>query len=295
MGLKRVAEVELQVLKFFVALAFPHLGDTFFGREGELCFHHPVVIGRFDFEDGFEGFALVFAKVEYLPMLFVVANVAYEVCPLAVGSETAELLYIVCYRLADGAVGGGVVDSIISVELGFEHFVCGDGVGIGTMGVFKVLATIELVGGLKGTLLHLMEDVLDIDESPAFEVERLSGAEEFLHQQRYVELVGIVSCKVGIADKSGYLGREVTECRFIGHIAIADAVDGGGEFGYMKRFSAVVDGTDTVHEKLRALVWINLVEADFHNVVSPDIYSSCFEVEEDNGFLQVEKHVQCVL
>ena len=63
----------------------------------------------------------------------------------------------------------------------------------------------------------------------------------------------------------------------------------------MKRFSAVVDGTDTVHEKLRALVWINLVEADFHNVVSPDIYSSCFEVEEDNGFLQVEKHVQCVL
>ena len=71
------------------------------------------------------------------------------------------------------------------------------------MGVLQFLVTVETIGGLEGALLHLVEDVLYVDEVTAFEVERLSDAEELLYEEGHVEFIGVIPCEVGISDEFG--------------------------------------------------------------------------------------------
>ena len=67
----------------------------------------------------------MFAEVEYFAMLFVIADVAYKVCPLAVDGESAELFDVVDDRFAHGTIRGGVFAVLIAVQLCQEDFVCG--------------------------------------------------------------------------------------------------------------------------------------------------------------------------
>ena len=63
----------------------------------------------------------------------------------------------------------------------------------------------------------------------------------------------------------------------------------------MPWMAVVYSGMWRVEELLCALVGVDFEEADFYNVVGADIDSCGFEVEEDEGFLQVELHGVCCL
>ena len=70
--------------------AVPYLGDELLGAEGEVGLHHPVVVGGFLLKDFDDGFALVFAEVEYFALACIIADMSGEVSPLLVVHEVAE-------------------------------------------------------------------------------------------------------------------------------------------------------------------------------------------------------------
>ena len=65
---------------------------------------------------------------------------------------------------------------------------------------------------------------------------------------------------------------------------LKEGLYGRCEFGYVEGFAVGTDGTDALHQLLGALIGVDFVEADFHNVVGADIDAGGFEVEEDDGF-----------
>ena len=283
--------MELEVVELFVAHPLPHFGEQGFGGEREVGLHHPIVVGRFGGEDALEGLALVLAEVEDLAVLLVVGNMSHKVGPEGVGGEEAELLDIVDDGLADGAVGSHKVGILVAVELGFEHLVGGEGVGIGTMSVVEVLVAIETVGGLEGALFHFVEDVLHVDKAALFEAEGVAGTEELLDEHGDVEFVGVVARQVGIANEGCHLGGKFAEGGLVGHVGIADAVDGGGYFGNMDCAALGIGGANTADKGLGGVVGVDFVKADFDDVVAADVDASCFEVKKDDRFGKFEFHL----
>lgn len=215
---------------------------------------------------------------------------AYEVGPLELGGKTAERFDVVDYRLGDVSVVVGEFGIGVAVELRFEHLVGGEGVGISAMGVVEVLVAVELIGGLEGALFHLVEDVLHIDQAAAIEGEVETEAEHLLDEHRHIELVGIVAREVAIADELDDAWGKLLESGLVGHVGIADAVDGGSGFGNVYGVAGGIGGTDALHEGLFAGVGVDFVETDFYNMVGADLYAGGFEVEEDNGFSQFQLH-----
>ncbi len=282
--------MELQFVEFFLFATVPDLGDELFGGEGEVGLHHPVVVGRFLLEDLLDRFALVLAEVEHLAVLGIVADVAHEVGPLAVGGEAAEGCDVVDDGLGDVAGAVLVVDTLVAVQLGFEHLVGGDGVGGGGVGVLEVLLAVELVGGDEGALLHLVENVLHIDQTAAGEVEVEARTEELLDEQGHVELVAVVAREVGVADVLHQAGGQLLEGGLVLDVVVGDAVDGGGLFGDVDGVALGVDRAHTLHAGVGAVVGHDLVEAYLDDVVVAHLHTGGFEVEEDDGFGEVEFH-----
>ena len=278
------SEMQLEVVEFFVSHAGPDLGNEGFCGEGEVGLHHPVVIGGFVREDLFEGLAFVLTEVEDFAPLGIEGDMSDEVGPLAGTAETAELLDVVHHGLADGAVGGGVLGILVAVQLGHEHFVGGQGVSIGTVGVFQFLVAVETVGGLQGALLHLVEDVLHVNQAAAFEVEGNPGPKEFLHQQGHIEFIGVVARQVGIANKGGNLLGQLGEGGLVGHVGIGYAMYGGGKLGDVDGLTLGVDRADAVDAGFGGASGQDFVKADFNDMVVTYIDACGFEVEEYDRF-----------
>lgn len=71
------SKMQLEVEEFLVFHVGPHLGNEGLGREWEVGLHHPVVVGGLAGEDLFEGFAFVFAEVENLAALGIIADMPH--------------------------------------------------------------------------------------------------------------------------------------------------------------------------------------------------------------------------
>ncbi len=99
------------------------------------------------------------------------------------------------------------------------------------MGVREVLVAVELVGGYERTLLHLVKDVLHVDEAAPLEVDADAGAHELLDEHRQVETVGVESSEVAAGDELFERPGDLREGRTILHILVGDAVNGGRLFG----------------------------------------------------------------
>ena len=158
------------------------------------------------------------------------------------------------------------------------------------MGVLKVFVAVELVGCHEGALLHLVEDVLHVDEAAAAEVEVDAGAEELLDEEGHVELVAVVAREVGVADVVHEAGSEFAEGGLVGHVGVADAMDGGGELGDVDGVAVGVGGAHALDAGVGGAVGHHLVEAYFDDVVVSDLHTGGFKVEEDDGFGEMELH-----
>ena len=179
-------EVGLQRVKFALLLAVPYLGDKFLGAEREVALDHPVVVGGFFLKHLLDCLSLVLAEVEHLAVLGIVADMTHKVGPLAVGRKSAKGGNIVDHRLRDPTEAVLVGDPLVSVELSLEHHVGGDGVGGSAVGVLEVFLAVELICSHEGALLHLVEDILHVDQAAAFEVEIHPRTEELLDEQRHI-------------------------------------------------------------------------------------------------------------
>ena len=280
----------LQRVELLLLAAVPDLGDELLGAEREVGLHHPVVVGGFLLEDLLHRHAFVLAEVEHLAVLGVVAYVAHKVGPLAVGREAAEGGDVVDHGLAHLAGAVLVVNALVAVELRLEHLVGGYGVGGGAVGMLQVFLAVELVGGHQRALLHLVEDVLHVDQAAAAEVEVDACTEEFLHQQRHVELVAVVAREVGVADILQQAGCQLAEGGLVGHVGVGDAVHGGGLLGYVHRLALGVGGAHALHAGVGGAVGHHLVQAYLHNVVVAHLHAGGLKVEEDDRFGEVEFH-----
>ena len=280
----------LQRVELLLLAAVPDLRDELLGAEGEVALHHPVVVGGFLLEDLLHRHALVLAEVEHLAVLGVVAYVAHEVGPLAVGGEAAEGGDVVDHGLAHLAGAVLIVHALVAVELCLEDLVGGYGVGGSGVGVLEVFVAVELVGGHEGALLHLVEDVLHVDEAAAAEVEVDACAEELFDEQGYVELVAVVACEVGVADILQQAGGQLAEGGLVGHVGIGDAVHGGGNLGDVYGVAVGVGGAHALDTRVGGAVGHHLVQAYLHDVVVTHLHAGGLEVEEDDGFGEAQFH-----
>ena len=135
-----------------------------------------------------------------------------------------------------------------------------------------------------------MEDILHVNQTATAEVEVDAHAEEFLNEEGHVELVGVVTGEVGIANVFLKAGGQFLERGLILDIVIRDAVDGGGEFGDVDGLAILVDRADALDAGVGAAVGHHLMEANLDNMVVSYLDTGSLKVEEDDRFGEVKIH-----
>ena len=121
-------------------------GNATFCGEGEVGFHHPVVIGGLFFEYLFDSASFVFSEIEHFVMMRIVSDVSAEVSPIGIAGEFAEGFYVVDNRCRDRAMIV-VFHTLIAIQLSFQNFVGCLSVGVGAMGVFWFIMMRQQGGG----------------------------------------------------------------------------------------------------------------------------------------------------
>ena len=212
------------------------------------------------------------AEVEDRLVLFVKNDAACIVDQTVAGGEVGEELDVV------------LQSALIPVELGFEDFVCGPYISKGGVGVIEVLVAVESIGGHQRALLHLVEDVLDVNEFPFAEVEIDAGTQEFFRQQRNVETGGVVACDVAafhpLGERFGYLA----ENRLVLDVVVADVVD----FLRFPRDGHL--GVDEPAFLLDVAVGEDLHGSDLDDAVARNVKPCRLQIEKQQGIVEFEFH-----
>src|SRR5687768_9096746 len=84
----------------------------------------------------------------------------------------------------------------IAFYLGNQVLMCSAGIVLCAMCPLEILVTIKLVSCTKCSLLHLMKNMLNIDELSSFHVKLRSRTEKLLHQQLNIETIGTISTEI---------------------------------------------------------------------------------------------------
>ena len=95
------------------------------------------------------------------------------------------------------------------------------------MGVFQILAAIELIGGGQRALFHFMEDNLHIHKLAAAHVDIHIRTQEFFRQNGNIETVGIETGKVAAFNIIGDAARHFLKRGTVRYILIINAMNGG--------------------------------------------------------------------
>ena len=161
------------------------------------------------------------------------------------------------------------------VQLCLQHLVRSPGVGFGSMRILQVLVAVELVGCREGTLFQFVVNHLHVDKLSLCQVDVDARSQEFLHQHRHVETVGVEAGDVRSLDIPCDVLGHLLERRTVGHILVVDAMNGCRSLRNM-HFRI-----DAQRLALLVAVRIHLQVTDFHDPVSIYIGS---------GSLQIEKH-----
>ena len=162
---------------------------------------YPAVVARVTFQHLGYRHAFVLAKVEDFDALIIVNHATGKVNILIEAREVGKEIHVVLQVFR------------ITVELCHQHFIGSSCVGLSRMSILQVLTAIELVGGRKGTLLHLVEDNLHVDKLATTQVDVHLGTEEFFGQQGDIETVGVEASQVATLDVVGY-----ATCHFLEHV-----------------------------------------------------------------------------
>ena len=181
--------------------------------------------------------------------------------------------------------GGHIVFELrITVELRFEHLICSSRIGLGRMRIVEVLVAIKLISGREGTLLHLVEYGLHVDEFAPGDVDGDSGSQQLFDQKGNVETIGIVPGQVAPFEVGGNGLGHLLEGGTVGYIGIGNLVHGGclGRYGPAR--------VDAHRLRLFASVGVDFQVTDFHDTVGRDVDAGCFEVEKDQRIFKIQLH-----
>ena len=88
----------------------------------------------------------------------------------------------------------------------------------------RILAAVELIGGYQCALLHLVENILHVNEAASGHVEADSGAGKLLDKHRNVELVAVVAGNITTLENVGQRLRHLTERRAVADIIVSDVM-----------------------------------------------------------------------
>ena len=156
------------------------------------------------------------------------------------------------------------------------------------MSILQVLTAIELVGGRKGTLLHLVEDNLHVDKLTPAQVDVHLGTEELFGQQGDIETVGVEASQVATLDVVGYATCHFLERRAVGHIGIIDAMYSRCRLGNMHT------RIDAHRLRLFVSIRINFEITNLDDTIAIDISTSGLQIEEHQWIFQIQFHIICL-
>ena len=241
----------------------------------EVAIHHPGVIAGVLSQDLGDGATLVLAEVEDRAILVVIDHGTHGIDVAVHAGEVLQPSHI-------------VLEVVVAVELRLQHLVGGTDVAVGRMCAIELLAAIETIGGHEGARLLLVEDVLHVDEVGIVRVEADACAQKLLDEQGNVEAVGVVACEVAALEDLFELLGELLERGLVGHHLVGDMVDGS-------RFGGDVHlGVDEEIARFLLTIGHHLDVTELDDSVTGDTDTSGFEVEEDEGFLEMEFHKRCL-
>ena len=149
------------------------------------------------------------------------------------------------------------------------------------MGVLQILVAIEFIGRHQRALFLLVEDVLHVDETSAFEIHVDARPQELLDQHRQVEAVGVEAAEVAAADELFERFGDLREGRAIPDVFVRDAVDGRG-FRRDMHPGVELAGLDDL-----LAVGHHFDHRDLDDAVFGRVHAGGFEVEEDDRALEV--------
>ncbi len=157
------------------------------------------------------------------------------------------------------------------------------------MRALEILAAVELIGGHQCALLHLVENILHVDEAASGHVEADSGAGELLDKHRNVELVAVVAGNITTLENVGQRLRHLTERRAVTDIIVSDVM----HLGTLLR--DVHLRIDTAAFLLfGASVGIDLDITELHYPVTRDVGAGGFEIKKNDWACQIEFHITCI-
>lgn len=157
------------------------------------------------------------------------------------------------------------------------------------MSVVEFLAAVETVGRHKSTLLHLVEDTLDIYEIASGDIEAEAGSTELLDKERYVKLVAVESCDVAVIKKVMQRLCYLAEGRGILYVIICNMMDGCAFLRYMSL------GIDPTGLLFGVSVREDLNERDLDYTVGCDTRPGSLQIEKDNWAYKVKLHYDLLL
>ena len=157
------------------------------------------------------------------------------------------------------------------------------------MGVLQILVAIEFIGRDQRALFLLVEDVLHVDETAAFEIHVDARPQELLDQHRQVKTVGVEAAEVAAADELFERPRDLRERRAVPHVVVRDAVYGRGLLGDMH------PGIEPPGFGDLLAVGHDLDHRDLHDAVPGGVHAGGFEVEEDDRSFEVQLHLTAVM
>ena len=191
-----------------------------------------------------------------------------------------------------------VLESVVTVQLGLQDFIGGDGIGLGRMGVVEVLAAaVEAVSRLEVAGLHRVEDVLHIHQQGRVQVhiDLLAGQLhplELLAEHREVELDGIEAGQVAVLKPLCYLLSHIVKGGAVRQHIVSDAV-------HLARLRA--DGPlasiDIIPRLYLPSLYATLAaREDFHETqfyyrVRRNIEPRTFDVEKKQGSFEIQFHL----
>ena len=247
------------------------LGEHVLGGEGEVAVHHPGVVVGVLCQDVGDGATLVLAEVEDGTILVIIDHSPHGIDIAVHTREVLQPLHI-------------VLQIVVAIELGLEHFVGGTDVAVGRVGAVEFLATIEAVGGNECARLLLVEYVLHVDESHLADVVLDTCTQKLLDEQRHVETVGVVASHVAALEDLFESACHLLEGGLVGHHLVGDVMDGRGFLGNVHL------GVDEEVALLLTAVGHDLDVTKLDDAVLGGADACGLEVEEDEGLPEIEFH-----
>src|SRR5690606_26644329 len=89
----------------------------------------------------------------------------------------------------------------VAFYLSFQNFERCQYVCLCRVGVHEVFLTIEFVSSFECTLLHLMENILNVDEIAIDHNEGYASTQEFFHKYGDIKFIRVETSQISVADK----------------------------------------------------------------------------------------------